>query len=209
MRNRQGVTDDHWRARALAEAAIREAAQARNHPPYLINVALERIIEASQELPAYSTLDEMASMIRAEVNEAIFAAIVARMGPGGRQRAQGLLNTARSDGRSMFNRLKKRPSMRPGHGSSVAAQGSGGLSTLLAAWLLGIKDNGAHSSDSTVSAQSNIFTAADDNLKLLITGDTHFRAQARAIVNALSSRHGLYTDRQHRAASSHQSSPPP
>ena len=29
------------------------------------------------------------------------------MGPDGRQRAQGLLNTAGSDGRSMFNRLKK------------------------------------------------------------------------------------------------------
>jgi len=70
----------------------------RNHPPDLINVALERIIEASLELPAYSTLDEMAANIRTEVNEAICAGIVARMGPGGRQRAQGLLDTAGSDG---------------------------------------------------------------------------------------------------------------
>ena len=107
VRKRQGVTRDPRRARALAEAAIREAAQVRNHPPDLINVALERIIEASLELPAYSTLDEMAATIRAEVNEAIFAGIVARMGPEGRQRAQGLLTTAGSDGRSMFNRLKK------------------------------------------------------------------------------------------------------
>ena len=81
MRKRQGVTYDQRRARALAEAAIREAAQVRNHPPDLINVALERTIEASLELPAYSTLDEMASTIRTEVNEAIFAGIVARMGP--------------------------------------------------------------------------------------------------------------------------------
>jgi hypothetical protein len=79
----------------------------RNHPPDLINVALERIIEASLELPAYSTLDDMATTIRAEVNEAIFAGITARMGPEGRLRAQGLLATAASDGRSMFNRLKK------------------------------------------------------------------------------------------------------
>jgi len=90
-----------------AEAAIREAALVRNHPPDLINVALERIIEASLELPGYSTLDDMATTIRAEVNEAIFAGIVARMGPEGRLRAQGLLATAASDGRSMFNRLKK------------------------------------------------------------------------------------------------------
>jgi TnpA family transposase len=107
VRKRQGATRDMRRARALAEAAIREAALVRNHPPDLINVALERIIEASLELPAYSTLDDMATTIRAEVNEAIFAGIVARMGPEGRLRAQGLLATAASDGRSMFNRLKK------------------------------------------------------------------------------------------------------
>ena len=107
VRKRQGATRDMRRARALAEAAIREAALVRNHPPDLINVALERIIEASLELPAYSTLDDMATTIRAEVNEAIFAGITARMGPEGRLRAQGLLATAASDGRSMFNRLKK------------------------------------------------------------------------------------------------------
>ena len=107
VRKRQGVTRDPRRARTLAETAIREAAQVRNHPPDLINVALERIVEASLELPAYSTLDEMAATIRTEVNETIFAGIAARMGPEGRQRAQGLLAMAGADGRSMFNRLKK------------------------------------------------------------------------------------------------------
>ena len=67
VRKRLGVTRDPQRARALADAAIREAALVRNHPPDLINVALERIIEASLELPAYSTLDEMAANIRTEV----------------------------------------------------------------------------------------------------------------------------------------------
>ena len=99
VRKRQGVIYDMGRARALAEAAIREAAQMRNHPPDLINVALERIVEASLELPAYSTLDDMATAIRAEVNEAIFVGITARMGPEGRARAQVLLNTAGSGGR--------------------------------------------------------------------------------------------------------------
>jgi hypothetical protein len=54
----------------------------------------------------------MAAAIRTEVNEAIFAGITARMGPDGCHRARGLLNTAGSDGRSMFNRLKK-PARRP------------------------------------------------------------------------------------------------
>ena len=72
----------------LAETAIREAALVRNHPPDLINIALERIVEASLELPAYSTLDEMAATIRTEVNEAIFAASSpewARTGGSGRR----------------------------------------------------------------------------------------------------------------------------
>lgn len=73
---RQGVTYDQQRARAVAAAAIREAALVKNHPPDLINVALERLVEASLELPAFSTLDEMAASIRAEVNAGIFAGIV-------------------------------------------------------------------------------------------------------------------------------------
>jgi len=107
VRGRQGVTYDQRRARTVAEAAIREAALVKNHPPDLINVALERLVEASLELPAFSTLDEMATSVRAEVNAGIFAGIVSRMGTDGRQRAQGLLATAGPDGRSMFNRLKK------------------------------------------------------------------------------------------------------
>ena len=107
VRERQGVTYDQRRARAVAAAAIREAAVVKNHPPDLINVALERLVESSLELPAFSTLDEMATSIRAEVNAGIFAGIVSRMGADGRQRAQGLLATAGPDGRSMFDRLKK------------------------------------------------------------------------------------------------------
>ena len=100
VRDRQGVTYDQRRARAVAEAAIREAALMKNHPPDLINVALERLVEASLELLAFSTLDEMATSIRAEVNAQIFAGIAARIGPDGRQRALGSsTRRARTDGR--------------------------------------------------------------------------------------------------------------
>ena len=106
VRARQGVAYDQRRARALAAAEIRDAALVKNHQPDLINVALERLVEASLELPAFSTLDEMATAIRAEVNAGIFARITSRMGPGGQQRLQVLLTMA-GDGKSMFNRLKK------------------------------------------------------------------------------------------------------
>ena len=106
VRVRQGVAYDQRRARALAAREIRDAALVKNHPPDLINVALERLIEASLELPAFSTLDELATTIRAEVNAGIFTRIVERMGPGGQQRLQALLTVA-DGGTSMFNRLKK------------------------------------------------------------------------------------------------------
>ncbi|MFI0349929.1 DUF4158 domain-containing protein [Actinomadura sp. 9N407] len=107
VRARQGVKYDQRRARALAAGAIREEALVKNHPPDLINVALERLIEASLELPAFSTLDRMATTIRAEVNAGIFARVAARTGPEGRQRLEALLTTGGPGGASMFNRLKK------------------------------------------------------------------------------------------------------
>ncbi|MEV1175307.1 DUF4158 domain-containing protein [Nonomuraea sp. NPDC049784] len=112
IRTRQGVTYDKERARAIAAEAIIEAAQAKNNPPDLINVALERLIEASLELPGFTTLDEMASTIRARVNTEIFAQVVERMGAGGQERLGALLTTVGSDGKSLFNRLKK-PAQRP------------------------------------------------------------------------------------------------
>lgn len=44
----------------------------KNHPPDLINVALERLVQAGLELPAFSTLDAIESRIRGEVNVQIW-----------------------------------------------------------------------------------------------------------------------------------------
>jgi hypothetical protein len=107
VRARQGVSYDQRRARALAAAEIRSAALVKNHPPDLINVALERLVEASLELPAFSTLDELATAIRAEVNAGMFTRITERMGSAARQRLQALLTVAVPGGTSVFNRLKK------------------------------------------------------------------------------------------------------
>ena len=63
VRGRLGVVHDPQRARAVAEAGIRSAAEVMNHPPDLINVALELIVKASLELPAFSTVDEIASRV--------------------------------------------------------------------------------------------------------------------------------------------------
>jgi len=64
-------------------------------------------VEASLELPAFSTLDELATAIRAEVNAGMFTRITERMGSAARQRLQALLTVAVPGGTSVFNRLKK------------------------------------------------------------------------------------------------------
>jgi hypothetical protein len=76
-------------------------------PTDLINVALERLVEASLELPGFTTLDEMATTIRSQVNAEIFVGICDRAGEEGQARLQALLSVAETDTHSMFNRLKK------------------------------------------------------------------------------------------------------
>nr|WP_238581065.1 DUF4158 domain-containing protein [Streptomonospora alba] len=106
VRQRLGVTYAPKLARGIAAETIRTAARAKNYPPDLINAALERLVEASLELPGFTTLDELATTIRAEVNREIFAGICERLGEEGRARVAALVAVG-EDGHSMFNRLKK------------------------------------------------------------------------------------------------------
>jgi TnpA family transposase len=107
VRERVGVVFDPERARAVAAGAIRAAAEVKNNPADLINVALEMLVKASLELPGFSTLNEMTSRIRGEVNTALFERIVARMPPPDRARLEGLLDVAGPERTSAFNRLKQ------------------------------------------------------------------------------------------------------
>ncbi|MEV4020038.1 DUF4158 domain-containing protein [Nonomuraea angiospora] len=79
-RQRQGVKYDAGRARSIVAVAIREAAQAKNNPADLINVAIEELLRLRLELLGYTTLEDLATSIRAEVNVTIFATILQRMG---------------------------------------------------------------------------------------------------------------------------------
>lgn len=107
IRRRSEVVSDMPAARAAAEAAITEAAWRKNDPADLINVALEKLVEASFELPGYSTLDEMPAQIREEVNSSIFAMVADRLGPDGAARLDEMLLTGGPGTTSDFNRLKK------------------------------------------------------------------------------------------------------
>ncbi|MEU7378799.1 DUF4158 domain-containing protein [Streptomyces sp. NPDC042207] len=59
VRKRVGVAYDQAEARRIAEQAIRKEAAAKNRPADLINIALEKVVEAGLELPGFSTFDKM------------------------------------------------------------------------------------------------------------------------------------------------------
>ncbi len=107
VRQRVGVVYDQAEARRIAEASIRKEAAAKNRPADLINIALERVVGAGLELPAFSTLDAMASTVRKEVNASISAGIHDRMSAVERAGLLRLLEEREADGTTQYNRLKK------------------------------------------------------------------------------------------------------
>ncbi|HEY5262041.1 MAG TPA: DUF4158 domain-containing protein [Solirubrobacteraceae bacterium] len=106
VRQRLGVVHDPERARAVAAEAIRSAAEVKNHPPDLINVALEMLVKESLELPAFSTLDEMAARIRYEVNTVMFGRIDGRIALPDHVRLEDLLEVVGPSAKTSYNRLK-------------------------------------------------------------------------------------------------------
>ena len=107
VRGRVGAVFDPERARTLAAGAIRAAAEVKNHPPDLINVALELLVKESLELPGFWTLDRMASEIRLEVNTALFEQITDRMAQLEARRINALLEVTGRSRRSAYDRLKQ------------------------------------------------------------------------------------------------------
>ncbi|GAV41726.1 Tn3 family transposase [Streptomyces acidiscabies] len=113
VRQRLGAKYNQAKARQVAQAAIWVEAASKNRPADLINVALEKVVEAGLELPAFSTLDAMASTLRKEVNSSICAGIHDRMSGEDRARRLGLLSTYGTDGTTKFNELKQSAAQKP------------------------------------------------------------------------------------------------
>jgi TnpA family transposase len=103
---RLGVKSDKAASRDIAEAAVRAAAQAKDNPADLINVAIEQLVRKRLELPGYTTLDRMVARIRAKVNEGVFGTVTSRIPADGRARLTRLLVVDPATRRSEFDRLK-------------------------------------------------------------------------------------------------------
>jgi hypothetical protein len=107
VRQRLGVAYDMEHARKLAEQAIWDAAQTKDNPADLINVALEELVRARLELPAYSTLDALAARVRSEVNAGFRALMYGRIGASQRAWLVELLTVDPVTRRSRFDDLKR------------------------------------------------------------------------------------------------------
>ncbi len=106
VRQRMGVAYDAAGVRAVAAEAIRKAAQAKDNPADLINVALEELVRARCELPGYTTLDELTKKIRTEVNRGFFALVAGRVDAAARARLGRLLVVDPVTRRSEYDGLK-------------------------------------------------------------------------------------------------------
>lgn len=96
-------------ARWLAIKAVSEAAETKDNPADLINVALETLIKERYELPAFSTLDRLVRRVRAVVNHRYFEDIFNRLSPEETARLDALLITEGRGSRSPYQRLKHLP----------------------------------------------------------------------------------------------------
>ncbi|GAA3649320.1 hypothetical protein GCM10022267_39770 [Lentzea roselyniae] len=106
VRERLGVVYEPARVRRVAKGAVRSAAQTKDNPADLINVALEELVRQSCELPGYTTLDAMVATVRAEVSAGFFTASAGRMSPAERARLERMLLVDPSTRRSELDWLK-------------------------------------------------------------------------------------------------------
>jgi hypothetical protein len=109
IRAHLGITSDPAQARAVATAGMTQAAHTMDHPADLINVALELLVRASLEIPAFSTLDRIAGHVRAQVNAAYFTQVATRLTEQDWADLERLLVAERSTGRTAVARLKELP----------------------------------------------------------------------------------------------------
>jgi hypothetical protein len=73
IREYLGVKQYDKTSQRLIATIVAQAAQIKDHPADLINVAIEELVKERYELPAFSTLDRLIRHIRSMVNNRLFA----------------------------------------------------------------------------------------------------------------------------------------
>jgi hypothetical protein len=109
IRTYLGISADTEQMQKAASAAIAKAVQVRDDPADLINAAIEMLVKARCELPAYGTLDELANRLRRQVHEQLFQEVLSRLEPSEQVQLERLIQRQGPGHFTAFNRLKEAP----------------------------------------------------------------------------------------------------
>lgn len=93
----------------VAARAMRDAAAVMDHPPDLINAAIEQLVTTRIALPAFSTLDRLARRVRTLVNSRFFAQIAQCLSSEEKERLDSLLKAGGKAGKSPLQEVKRLP----------------------------------------------------------------------------------------------------
>ena len=93
----------------LIEPIVRQAALTMSDPADLINLAIETLLQANVELPAYSTLDRLVGHVRQQVHESLYHSITAGLSAVDGARLDALLEVPPGESLSGIARLKQTP----------------------------------------------------------------------------------------------------
>jgi len=95
--------------RHIAARAMHQAAQVMDRPADLISAAIELLLKEQCELPAFSTLDRMATRIRRLVNDGVYRAILDRLSEAEQEAFARLLEPEEGSLLTDFHRIKEAP----------------------------------------------------------------------------------------------------
>jgi hypothetical protein len=99
--------------RQRVEQVIRKAAETMSDPADLINAAVEDLVKAGIELPAYSTLDRLTGNIRQQVHEEMYARMTGNLNEEQKKALDALLAVPAGGQVTGFTLLKKTPGVLP------------------------------------------------------------------------------------------------
>ncbi|MED0670741.1 DUF4158 domain-containing protein [Aneurinibacillus aneurinilyticus] len=79
MRKYFNVIPNGKQTRPIIINILTEAAKVKDHPPDLINIAIEELVKSRCELPSFRVLDELTDQIRRAVNQELFQLVFSRL----------------------------------------------------------------------------------------------------------------------------------
>ena len=109
IRTHLKVNNDIKQIRHIAGKAIAEVVLVMDDPADLINVAIETLIKENCELPAFSTLETLASRIRKMAHGRLFQTVLTRLSEAERALLEHLIDKEAPGHYTDFNRIKEAP----------------------------------------------------------------------------------------------------